>query len=181
MNGFGGSTSYRASFTSYPNSNRNHQLNSSQFRDAPHTFYPPGNDAFSSQTTSPLQNFDPHGGFEYLPQQHQGLNGHKGFLDGYNPNGVPLLSHHNNPKSNGPIGSQPYPKHSYPGGPVQLTSQTPYGPHVAAGGNLPNTLAGSQPNSNANGVQNGNNTQEEISTIFVVGFPEDMQVCILSS
>lgn len=57
---------------------------------------------------------------------------------------------------------------SYMNGVTATHSQTPYGPHVSS------TSIGS-----ALGVPNGNlsnSSQEEISTIFVVGFPDDMQV-----
>jgi len=54
--------------------------------------------------------------------------------------------------------------------PQQMQSQTPYGPHLPASVSAP---AVSQVNHN-NTTQPS--SQEEISTIFVVGFPEDMQV-----
>ena len=59
---------------------------------------------------------------------------------------------------------------SYMNGVTATHSQTPYGPHVSST-SIGSTL----------GVPNGNLTnssQEEISTIFVVGFPDDMQVCV---
>lgn len=68
---------------------------------------------------------------------------------------------------------------------MHLQSQTPYGPHLqsnggAAGVPLSNTRPmGSSGQINLNvEPQSGNSGQpEEISTIFVVGFPDDMQVC----
>ncbi|PPQ68309.1 hypothetical protein CVT25_001397 [Psilocybe cyanescens] len=80
-----------------------------------------------------------------------------------------------NPKPHNPYPSNP----QQFGNPVQLSSQTPYGPHVPA---ISATAAqpvppGLAPNV-ALPIQNGPNTTsngEEISTIFVVGFPEDMQ------
>lgn len=76
---------------------------------------------------------------------------------------------------------------------LHLQSQTPYGPHLqtngpGSAGPVPTSAAGPPPNSAAgmngmshlNGANGGappNSAQEEISTIFVVGFPEDMQVC----
>jgi hypothetical protein len=74
---------------------------------------------------------------------------------------------------------------------LHLQSQTPYGPHLQTNG--PGSTGAGSTNgqgpapSNATamnhmtGANNGasqSNSQEEISTIFVVGFPEDMQVCI---
>lgn len=57
----------------------------------------------------------------------------------------------------------------------QAHSQTPFGPHVSANGS---GIGGSH--SNGVGTVSVMNQQEEISTIFVVGFPDDMQVCIVS-
>ena len=59
--------------------------------------------------------------------------------------------------------------------PVQLSSQTPYGPHVPAG--IPPPPAPPVPSaSNAPTSTTTTAGGEEISTIFVVGFPEDMSV-----
>ncbi len=55
--------------------------------------------------------------------------------------------------------------------PQQMQSQTPYGPHLPASVSAP---AVSQASHASNATQPS--SQEEISTIFVVGFPEDMQV-----
>ncbi|KAI0307227.1 hypothetical protein B0F90DRAFT_540106 [Multifurca ochricompacta] len=54
--------------------------------------------------------------------------------------------------------------------PQQMQSQTPYGPHLPTSVSAP---AVSQVNNASNATQPS--SQEEISTIFVVGFPEDMQ------
>lgn len=75
---------------------------------------------------------------------------------------------------------------------LHLQSQTPYGPHLQTGGpgsagTGPTGATGPLPvnatvmngMSHLTGANNGasqSNVQEEISTIFVVGFPEDMQV-----
>ncbi|KIM46491.1 hypothetical protein M413DRAFT_316136 [Hebeloma cylindrosporum] len=58
--------------------------------------------------------------------------------------------------------------------PVQLSSQTPYGPHVPAG--IPPPPAPPIPSANTGPASSSTTTTtgEEISTIFVVGFPEDM-------
>jgi RNA recognition motif-containing protein len=64
------------------------------------------------------------------------------------------------------------PQSSYTNGP-QIHSQTPYGPHLQTNG--PNSAQATVPVVNhVNGVAI-NPAQEEISTIFVVGFPDDMQ------
>ncbi|KAH9482348.1 Cell wall integrity protein scw1 [Psilocybe cubensis] len=59
---------------------------------------------------------------------------------------------------------------------VQLSSQTPYGPHVPA---APQSTSGAAITPNAplpiQSATNPSANGEEISTIFVVGFPEDMQ------
>ncbi len=55
--------------------------------------------------------------------------------------------------------------------PQQMQSQTPYGPHLPTSVSAPTV---SQVNHGSNTTQPS--SQEEISTIFVVGFPEDMQV-----
>jgi len=65
---------------------------------------------------------------------------------------------------------------------MQLTSQTPFGPHIPA--NMPLHMTSSLSNGNASLPPNSASAasgvttvpgQEEISTIFVVGFPDDMQ------
>jgi hypothetical protein len=74
---------------------------------------------------------------------------------------------------------------------LHIQSQTPYGPHLQTNGpgsastgptNAPGSASASVAAMNhLTGANNGasqNNAQEEISTIFVVGFPEDMQVRI---
>ncbi|RXW24339.1 hypothetical protein EST38_g1506 [Candolleomyces aberdarensis] len=177
LNAFG-TNNYRASFTSYPNSNRTHPINTSTFRDT-HNFYQPTNDVFSPQSTSSMQSYDSHGSFDFGNPQAGGLNGHKGFLDSYNANAVSLLSHHNNPKTNGPMLQQQahgkYTNPHQPSGSVRFTSQTPYGPHIpvnAGGGAVNGPTA---PTNTVASAPSNNPPQEEISTIFVVGFPEDMQ------
>lgn len=59
-------------------------------------------------------------------------------------------------------------------GSQQAQSQTPFGPHVNSANNG-NTLT----HANGMGTVSVTNQQEEISTIFVVGFPEDMQACFI--
>ena len=64
---------------------------------------------------------------------------------------------------------QQYPQASYLNGLAHMQSQTPYGPH------LPSTSA-TVPIHSVGGTVTNPTQVEEISTIFVVGFPDDMQV-----
>jgi hypothetical protein len=64
---------------------------------------------------------------------------------------------------------QQYPQASYLNGLTHMQSQTPYGPH------LPSASAAIPIHSVGGNVTNPTQV-EEISTIFVVGFPDDMQV-----
>ena len=64
---------------------------------------------------------------------------------------------------------------------VHVQSQTPYGPHLQTGGSTSNNGAGASTVASMNQLNAAtpiNPSLEEISTIFVVGFPEDMQVYI---
>ncbi|KAJ3740971.1 hypothetical protein DFH05DRAFT_1528792 [Lentinula detonsa] len=73
-----------------------------------------------------------------------------------------------------PHASQPHSlSHAVNPHPASMSSQTPYGPHLAA-----NIVGMGMSSGHGSGVGNGtsaNNMQEDISTIFVVGFPDDMQ------
>ena len=68
---------------------------------------------------------------------------------------------------------QQYPQVPYLNGLAHMQSQTPYGPH------LPSTSV--VPVHSASGNVTNPTQVEEISTIFVVGFPDDMQVCCVLS
>lgn len=68
---------------------------------------------------------------------------------------------------------------------IHLQSQTPYGPHLQSSGAVTAGAAGTTRGLGTSGQlnsaaepQTGSSQQEEISTIFVVGFPDDMQVCL---
>jgi hypothetical protein len=75
---------------------------------------------------------------------------------------------------------------------LHLQSQTPYGPHLQTGpgsasagpssasGPASANAAAMNHMTGANNIASQNNAQEEISTIFVVGFPEDMQARVLN-
>ncbi|CAA7258581.1 unnamed protein product [Cyclocybe aegerita] len=168
LNGFSNSN-YRA-FNSFPNTTRSrHQANQSvlnpptTYRDTA-TFYPTQNpDAFPTQMTSPVQShmqpYDSRVSFDYPNGQPNGT--HKSYLaDQYGGPNNNTLHNVGKPISQQQPNQQPltaYGATQYSNG-VQLSSQTPYGPHV-----LTNVAMGAPSNSS------------EISTIFVVGFPEDMQ------
>lgn len=120
-------------------------------------------------------------GFEFGRAQGLGA-GHKGFSDPFN-NSVGVMPSHQGPGKSGfsqpPQGHSTYPPTSFING---MHSQTPYGPHVPtipqSTSNATGTNSGTA-NYNTNKDNNSNNNnQEEISTIFVVGFPEDMQVSV---
>ncbi len=214
LNGFTVAPNYRNSFTSYPNTTRTRlQVNqsvlaaSSSYREQGTTFYP-SQDSFSGQITSPVM--QQYGSYDYQQQSHQ-QHLHQQPQQPHQQQPLPVVNGVHKP----PYLIDPYPassksttqqqqqaapgqgqSYAFPNGiGVQLSSQTPYGPHVPAGVSI-----GIPPPSNANNVNNSTNIPpglstsvsigmangngptttangEEISTIFVVGFPEDMQVC----
>lgn len=92
---------------------------------------------------------------------------------GNNEIGSMILQHASNPQPQQP----PYAQAPYMNGLTHVQSQTPYGPHLA--GTLNQTAATAiSPSSSMhhpNGTAQVGSQQEEISTIFVVGFPDDMQ------
>lgn len=184
LNGLGNNNSYsREQFNNFPNTNRpRHQGGQSlltsvapPFRE-PGTFFPSTNsDIFTntmmSPTSAPMQPHDPRMGYEF---GRQGV-GHKNFSDPYNGSVGVLPSHQGAGKQGF---SQPQQGHNYPPFLNGMHSQTPYGPHVPANMGQP---APNQPTNNSTTTayvsnKETSNNQEEISTIFVVGFPEDMQV-----
>ncbi|KAJ3849380.1 hypothetical protein EV368DRAFT_47424 [Lentinula lateritia] len=57
---------------------------------------------------------------------------------------------------------------------MPMSSQTPYGPHLATN-NVSTGVSSGHGGGGGNVPSGGNNVQEDISTIFVVGFPDDMQ------
>lgn len=62
---------------------------------------------------------------------------------------------------------------------VAVQSQTPYGPHLQSnGGAMSNNRNVGASGQSTGAVETQGSQQEEISTIFVVGFPDDMQVGI---
>ena len=186
LNGFVPTTSTKHSFNSYPNTTRSrHQANIStaptaSFRD-PQPFYPSStSDVYPLQMSSPnhshIQPFDFRASYDYNTAHPVNVAAHKTYLaDHYN---APPTAHPKPPSQQQPTQPQ------YTNG-IHLSSQTPYGPHV------PTNIAGSTPsNPRASpglvslNTANGSNTAisgEDISTIFVVGFPEDMQVRRTSS
>ncbi|KAL0950165.1 hypothetical protein HGRIS_010158 [Hohenbuehelia grisea] len=198
------SASYRnPSFPSFPNNTRQRHLPSSSsavmpsntFRETPNSYYPSSNDVYSMQMTSPTQAhvpaFDPRGSYDFgAPQQSAVGSNQKYVVDPYASSGAASGPMHHQlsgkalqphqPQANG-FSTQ----NSYSAG-VHITSQTPYGPHIpasASSGALSGPTAGA---SSGMSMPSGLNVlngataraepaQEEISTIFVVGFPDDMQ------
>ena len=185
LNGFVPTTSTKHSFNSYPNTTRfRHQTNIStppttSFRD-PQPFYSaPTSDVYPLHMSSPshthIQPFDPRASYDYNTTHSVNAAAQKNYLtDQYS---APPSAHPKPPSQQQP----PYPstQSQYTNG-IHLSSQTPYGPHVPtnAAGNAPSN-PGAPPGLISSNIANGSNTAingEEISTIFVVGFPEDMQV-----
>jgi len=183
LNGFIPTTATKYSFNSYPNTTRSrHQANLSttpSYRD-PQAFYPAStSDVFPLQMTSPnpahMQPFDSRASYDYNTGHPVNGTAHKPYLaDQYS---APPTAHPKPPSQQ----QQLYPttQPQYTNG-IHLSSQTPYGPHV------PTSMPTSAPSNTgapsgliSSNIINGSNTTingEEISTIFVVGFPEDMQV-----
>jgi hypothetical protein len=64
---------------------------------------------------------------------------------------------------------QQYPQPPYLNGLAHMQSQTPYGPHLPS-------VTTTVPIHSVSGTVSNPTQVEEISTIFVVGFPDDMQV-----
>ena len=190
LNGFIPTTSTKHSFNSYPNTTRfRHQTNIStppnaSFRD-PQPFYPASSsDLYPLHMPSPnhihIQPFDPRAPYDYSTAHPVNAAAHKNYIaDQYS---TPPTAQAKPPSQQQP----PYPstQSQYTNG-IHLSSQTPYGPHVPTNvaGNVPSN-PGAPPGLISSSIANGSNTAmngEEISTIFVVGFPEDMQVrCTLS-
>ncbi|KAF7432743.1 hypothetical protein PC9H_004686 [Pleurotus ostreatus] len=162
-------------------------------RDGPTSYYSPSaSDVFSPQMTSPtqphMQPFDARASHDFAASQ-AGLVGpsHKSFgIDAYGNGAVGsgLGAYQTNGKAL--VHSNGYAVQSTTYNNVQLSSQTPYGPHVATplpSGSINGSSAGAPHamlTTNGIGLLGAGATRneashEEISTIFVVGFPDDMQ------
>lgn len=186
VNGF---NSYRTSFSAFPNTARPRHQPSSSILGSTNSYYPTSADIFSPQMTSPVQSYDSRVSLD--------INGRStrehSYFEPYTPTSAVSQPH----QAVGKPAAAQQPQHNiFPGQPtpytnaLHLSSQTPYGPHVptngsvsAAGGISPGPGSGGAPPGLGapNGMTMPNNTlnaasSEEISTIFVVGFPEDMQV-----
>ncbi|RDB19994.1 hypothetical protein Hypma_012847 [Hypsizygus marmoreus] len=194
LDGF--SNQYRSTFSSYPNTTRprNQTARSglpppNQYRE-PTSYYPTSAaDVFPSSMTSPVQSHMQ--AFEHRPvydfsggQVNLNGNAPKSYFELYNPAPTMLPPHHINGTK--PQQQSQHTAYSapFPSGP-HLSSQTPYGPHVPAAAAAPSAINGTsantpgastaQPNVSSTNAPNPAGSNEEISTIFVVGFPEDMQ------
>ncbi|KAJ7591472.1 hypothetical protein C8J56DRAFT_564281 [Mycena floridula] len=184
----------RSNFNSYPNSNRprHHQQGSGiPYREL-NGFYPPSAvDAFPPQLTSPtqqhMQPFDSRTSYDFSGSQGLVNGNHKSpnyssMID-YNNSGLQQLK---------PISQQQQsqlngygPQNASYSTPMHLSSQTPFGPHIPSSAGLVNGNGSLPVINQTNGLGMLNNMvnvqagqqqqQEEISTIFVVGFPDDMQ------
>ncbi|KAG6813434.1 hypothetical protein H0H92_011131 [Tricholoma furcatifolium] len=149
------------------------------FRDTQQYFPPSAPEVFSPIMTSPVQQhisaFEPRPSFDFNSQINLTNIASKPYMDAYSQNVHP--SHQANGNKTHQQQSQ-HPSYSaYPSVP-HLSSQTPYGPHVPTPQAGPSNNSGAPlaaPPAASSGNAAGPPSNEEISTIFVVGFPEDMQ------
>lgn len=150
----------RASFTAFPNATRAPAR--SHYREPPSAtapqFYPASQDPFPPQLTSPvLGPYDPRASFDfkaaYPPLDYNQQQQQHPQQQQQQQQGQQKLNGYAAPYVNG-----------------GMHSQTPYGPHVPMGAM---SAAGLPPPAMMGPM---GAMQEDISTIFVVGFPEDMQV-----
>ncbi|KAG6841840.1 hypothetical protein C0991_006247 [Blastosporella zonata] len=163
------------------------------FRDTPSYFPTSAAEVFPQIMTSPVQQhipaFESRTSYDFSGQTNLNNLAPKPFLDVYPPQNV----HPGHQVNGNKALQQQQPQHAgyaaYSSVP-HLSSQTPYGPHVPAtsatsaainGNNISTSLGGPpglapppQTVSSAN-PSSSSGSAEEISTIFVVGFPEDMQ------
>lgn len=192
LNGFAPNSNYRASFSSFPNTTRTrHQtnqsfLNQTSFRDL-HAHFPTSPDAFQNHLTSPvpaqIQTYESRASYDFGNGQSGLVGGPKYLVEPYGPSSAMVQPHHNPIKAG--VQQATYATVSQYTNGVHLSSQTPYGPHVATSGPTSSSAgiginAGSGVSSGSGTLSMGNGANsssnlEEISTIFVVGFPEDMQ------
>jgi len=146
-------------------------------------YYQNSPDVFTSLQSQPSS------GYDFAPQAGHNF---KQFHESFGPSNPALPASHPLAGLNGKgsvaqhtAGSKVFNPQSHFATGVQLTSQTPFGPHIPV--NVPPHVSSGLNNpSNANMTQNPASSttasgtsvvagQEEISTIFVVGFPDDMQ------
>ena len=145
-------------------------------------YVPPFSSANSDLFLSPSQSADAHHSsqshFDIFGGIHSGLSDEhrikQSFLNGdgvINDSGSGSALHSSSVLSSLPQSlPQQYPQASYL---AHMQSQTPYGPH------LPSTTT-TVPMHPVSGTVTNPTQVEEISTIFVVGFPDDMQVCYIA-
>ncbi|KIY62615.1 hypothetical protein CYLTODRAFT_414601 [Cylindrobasidium torrendii FP15055 ss-10] len=136
----------------------------------------PLNEMYQAPLTSPGHGFDARQSFDFAGQSM--VNGVGPAKPSFNDHG--MLPPHKMQQHGAPSGSQ---LNGYNGSgfnPSQLSSQTPFGPHLPsaaqhANGTAPPMMSAAIP-PGPTGQQPPQ--QEEISTIFVVGFPDDMQATL---
>ena len=175
-------TNYRNTFTSYPNTTRSRQQANmnTPYRDPVQYFPSSGSEMYGTSTSQPLLQspFDSRPPYDYT-NGHPG-GSHKSYTGDQFSVASSLL--HSQGKQGQQSSLSNYPSSVPPSNSMSLSSQTPFGPHVptnlSLGGSL--IVSNSTSASNVSGLGGGVTNSgggEEISTIFVVGFPEDMQVC----
>lgn len=163
---------------------------SHQYRDAATNLPSSPPDGYPPSVTSPMQpqmpSIELRTNYDYRGQINADINGN------VLPNSLKELNHGsiiqsnqvNGHKSHQPQSSQqPSYPHLYNNG-AHISSQTPYGPHVLGPAVSSSTMNGTSSNPplkpaasvpSLTTLANNSPCAEEISTIFVVGFPEDMQ------
>jgi hypothetical protein len=169
LNGYSG-TQYRPSFSAFPSSRpRINPPSISTYRDNNSSFFPQSNDTYPPRITSPITNlpFESRSAFEHNASQSSAKQQPFALSD-YPPGILPAHSSAKTTQSHNPAAFA----HSGFSSGMQMSSQTPYGPHIPASNNA---ITGPMVTSVPMHAATNPAPQEEISTIFVVGFPEDMQ------
>lgn len=183
--GYDANTFRPFTYTTNPMRQR-HQPNPSLVPQYRENYYQNGPDVFNVAASLQSQ---PSSAYDFAPQSGHNF---KQFHESFNPSNPPLTASHPLAGLNGKgnvgqhtAGTKVFNPQSHFAAGVQITSQTPFGPHIPVNG-PPHLSNGLNNPSNANMTQNPASStatsgtsvvagQEEISTIFVVGFPDDMQ------
>ncbi|KIL70394.1 hypothetical protein M378DRAFT_620558 [Amanita muscaria Koide BX008] len=158
-----------------------HQPNSSLAPQYRENYYQNQSDMFN--VTPPLQ-MSASSAYDYTPQTGHNF---KQYSDSFVHSSQTLQAPHPlasiNGNSNVTAANKGFNPHTHFSGGVQLASQTPFGPHIPV--NVPPHMTNGLNNASSGNVAQSSAApstsssiatgQEEISTIFVVGFPDDMQ------